>query len=190
MPHDEPASPVDLPSPERVRPTRAVRAGQVVEGPHTRIEFEVTSADSGGRLLSFRQTFQPGPFSPPVHVHASQTERFTVVSGRLGVRVGEAVQVLGPGQTVAVPPGTPHTLWNAGAGPCVHRVQLEPARRMEHFFVGIVTLEAEGAIPPRRLSQLARLARLFLDHENRVPGLPWSVFKVVLRLVAFVGGAR
>lgn len=164
--------------------------GQVVEGPHTRIEFEVTAESSGGALLAFRETYQPGAFQPPVHVHAKQTERFTVVSGMLGVRVGGETHVLGPGQSASVPPGTPHTLWNAGTTPCVHRVQLTPARRMEDFFVGIVTLEAEGAMPPRRLSQVARIARLFLDHENRVPWLPWFVFKPLLQLVSFLGGAK
>ncbi len=163
--------------------------GQVVEGTHTRIEFQVTAADSGGALLRFKETFQAGPFSPPRHVHAHQTERFIVHQGLLCVRIGGEVRLLGPGESATVPPGVPHTLWNAGETPCVHHVEMVPARRMEDFFVGIVTLEADGGIPPRSLSHLGRIARLFLDHENRVPWLSWSLFSPLLRLVAWLGGA-
>ena len=52
-----------------------IKSGTVVAGPHTRIEFERTSADTNGALLSFKETFQVGPQRPPAHLHATQTER-------------------------------------------------------------------------------------------------------------------
>jgi hypothetical protein len=65
-----------------------VKAGTVVEGPHTRIEFERTSADTGGTLLRFEETYQVGTQRPPMHIHPAQIERFTVLRGTLGVRLG------------------------------------------------------------------------------------------------------
>jgi nucleoside-diphosphate-sugar epimerase len=71
-----------------------------------------------------------GRTAPPART--SQTDR--VVPGPLGApgprswrsRVG-----IGPGESLSVPPGTAHTLWNAGDEPCVNEVKLEPALDME-----------------------------------------------------------
>jgi hypothetical protein len=54
-----------------------ITAGTVVESPHTRIAFERTSADTDGALLRFEETYQVGPQRPPMHIHATQIERFT-----------------------------------------------------------------------------------------------------------------
>jgi mannose-6-phosphate isomerase-like protein (cupin superfamily) len=54
-----------------------------------------------------------------MHIHAAQIERFTVLSGTLGVRVRRETRILGPGEVVEVAPATPHTLWNAGDQVCV-----------------------------------------------------------------------
>jgi quercetin dioxygenase-like cupin family protein len=161
-----------------------IKSGTVVAGPHTRIEFERTSGDTSGALLSFKETFQVGPQRPPAHLHATQTERFTVLSGTLGVRVGRETRVLGPGEIVEVPPGTAHTLWNAGAEPCVHRVEMMPALAMEDFFHEVIKIESEGGI------QAGRLAMLMLRHRNQLAGLPWFIQWVLFRLVAFLSPRR
>jgi quercetin dioxygenase-like cupin family protein len=46
------------------------------------------------------------------HVHRFQEERFEVLSGKLGVRVGGQEMILGPGQRGVGPPGVPHAWWN------------------------------------------------------------------------------
>jgi mannose-6-phosphate isomerase-like protein (cupin superfamily) len=51
----------------------------------------------------------------PLHVHHADDEAWLVLDGALGVRVGERDVVLGPGEAVLVPAGTPHTFWNARA---------------------------------------------------------------------------
>jgi quercetin dioxygenase-like cupin family protein len=163
-----------------------ITAGTVVESPHTRIDFERTSADTNGALLSFEETYQVGPQRPPMHIHATQIERFTVLSGTLGVRVRRETRILGPGEVVEVAPGTPHTLWNAGDQVCVHRVEMMPALAMEDYFHAIVTLEAEGGIPPKSLADAARLATLLLRHRTQFAALPWVIQQALFRLVVVV----
>jgi mannose-6-phosphate isomerase-like protein (cupin superfamily) len=163
-----------------------IKAGTVVVGPHTRIEFERTSADTGGTLLRFEETYQVGPQRPPMHLHVAQIERFTVLRGTLGVRRGRETRVLGPGEVAEVPAGTPHTLWNAGAEVCVHRVEMMPALAMEDFFEAIVTLEAEGGVPPKSLSHAARVATLFLRHRNQLAGLPWPIQRALFGLIIWL----
>ncbi|MDQ3302734.1 MAG: cupin domain-containing protein, partial [Actinomycetota bacterium] len=46
--------------------------------------------------------------SVPEHAHRRQEERFEVVSGTLGVRVGGRELSLSPGQNAVGPPGVPH----------------------------------------------------------------------------------
>jgi NADPH:quinone reductase-like Zn-dependent oxidoreductase/mannose-6-phosphate isomerase-like protein (cupin superfamily) len=163
-----------------------IRPGTVVQSPHTRIAFERTSAETDGILLRFEETFQVGTQRPPMHQHASQIERFTVLRGTLGVRVRRETRLLGPGEVVEVAAGTPHTLWNAGHDACVHRVEMMPALAMEDYFHEIVTLESEGGVPPKSLAHAARLARLFLRHRNQLSGLPWSLQRAFFRLVVLL----
>ena len=163
-----------------------IRSGTVVESSHTRILFERTSADTDGTLLRFEETYQVGPQRPPMHIHATQIERFTVLRGTLGVRAGSKTRTLGPGEVVEVAAGTPHTLWNAGDQVCVHRVEMMPALAMEDYFHEIITLEAEGGVPPKSLAQAARLAALFLRHRSQLSGLPWSIQRALFRMVVFL----
>lgn len=48
----------------------------------------------------------------PEHIHNYQEERFEILSGRLGLRVGGRELILGPGQRAAAPPRVPHEWWN------------------------------------------------------------------------------
>jgi quercetin dioxygenase-like cupin family protein len=163
-----------------------IEPGTVIAGPHTRIEFEQTSANTNGALLSFKETYEVDTQRVPMHIHATQTERFTVLSGTLGVRVGLVTRTLGPGDVAEVPAGTPHTLWNAGDQACVHRVEMMPALAMEDFFHAVVTLEAEGGVPPKSLAHAARVATLFLRHRNQLAGLPWFIQRALFRTVVFL----
>lgn len=46
------------------------------------------------------------------HTHHYQEERFEVVSGKLGLRVGGRELILTPGQKAVGPPRVPHAWWN------------------------------------------------------------------------------
>lgn len=47
------------------------------------------------------------------HVHPRQEERFEVLSGKLGLRVGGVERVLGEGEAITAPAGFAHAAWNA-----------------------------------------------------------------------------
>ncbi len=62
-----------------------------------------------------------GPVGPPrliapFHVHHHDDEAWYVLEGVLCVRSGDQVIEAGPGGSVLVPRGTPHTYWNPGPG--------------------------------------------------------------------------
>src|SRR3954466_9815039 len=91
------------------------RAGQTVENPRTgeRVTFVRTAADTGGELLVLELVWpRPGKRAGE-HVHPGMEERYEVLSGTAAFRIDRAPEfTAGPGQTVTVPPGTPHLAWN------------------------------------------------------------------------------
>jgi mannose-6-phosphate isomerase-like protein (cupin superfamily) len=155
---------------------------RVFEGPSTKIRILETAAETNGARLRFEQTVAKGVGRTPRHVHRKQTESFLVISGRMGIEANGVLCEIGAGESRSVPPGTAHTFWNAGDEPCVHEVKLEPALDMEHFFEGVVTLEALHRLPPHGRPDLLRIALLFGEHDNLVAGVPRVVQRVLYTL--------
>src|SRR5260370_9781417 len=89
--------------------------GEMIENPvtHDRVIFRVTAQDTKGALLEFDDFLLAGYMSPPEHVHPHQQEHFEGISGSLGGRIAGGEQVLPPGESGAVPPCTPTTIWKA-----------------------------------------------------------------------------
>src|SRR5262249_15888494 len=61
-----------------------------------------------------------------LHVHHEDDEAWYVLEGRLGFRLGDEEVEAGPGACVFAPRGTPHSYWNAGAGPARYLLVIPP----------------------------------------------------------------
>ncbi len=122
------------------------QTGEMIENPvtHDRVIFRVTAQETNGAFLVFDDFLLAGYISPPEHIHPRQQEHFEVISGSLGVRIAGREQVLRAGENVAVPPGTPHTIWNAGGGETHLRVAFQPALQTEAFFETMFALARDG----------------------------------------------
>lgn len=131
----------------------------------------------------------------PAHVHPDQEERFTVVSGTLGVRVGGRELILNPGQSAVGPPGVPHAWWNLSDDEKVRFLaELRPGLDVEIFLETVLGLARDGktigGIIPKNPLQLAVL----VDEVGRwtyPAGIPKPVRKALfapVRVLAFVGG--
>lgn len=71
-------------------------------------EFLVPSDASGGTLSVFRATMRAG-FSPPRHVHTREDEVFHVLDGEACFDIDGRRLLAGPGTSVYMPRGVPHT---------------------------------------------------------------------------------
>ncbi|WP_109474437.1 cupin domain-containing protein [Ornithinimicrobium cavernae] len=101
-------------------------------------------------LLEVESVWQPGE-PPPRHLHPRQQEEFEVLEGRLTVELGGAgPRLLTAGETVVVPPRTPHRMWNAGPETARASWRVTPALRSLEQFRFI----AGGTGPPRALRML------------------------------------
>src|SRR3954469_12077162 len=63
---------------------------------------------AGGRLVVFRSTMPEG-FSPPRHIHTREDEVFVIEAGDVTFDIDGRLALAGPGTSVFMPRGVPHT---------------------------------------------------------------------------------
>ena len=106
-----------------------IHAGDTIHNPVTgeRLVFRQTSRETNGEAVVIETFVQPNGFVAAAHVHPSQEERFEVLRGSVGFRVGRRKLVAGPGKRLTVPAGTPHKFWNAGDEEAHFVCEIRPA---------------------------------------------------------------
>jgi mannose-6-phosphate isomerase-like protein (cupin superfamily) len=98
--------------------------------------------------LEVEGTWTPGGSPPPPHLHPAQDEEFEICSGHLTAVVDGAQHDLGPGDTLQVPRGTPHKMWNTGAETATALWRTRPAGRTAEWFQTIDRLTKGGTRKP------------------------------------------
>jgi mannose-6-phosphate isomerase-like protein (cupin superfamily) len=101
---------------------------------------------SSPELLEVEGRWVPGGEPPPAHYHPAQDEHFEVLEGRLTARVDGEERELGPGDTLDIPRGTRHQIWNKGDGPARALWQTWPAGRTAEWFRSIDALYEQGRV--------------------------------------------
>jgi quercetin dioxygenase-like cupin family protein len=135
--------------------------------------------------LEVEGTWMPGGSPPPSHLHPAQDEFFEVHTGRLTAIVDGAERQLGPGDTLQIPPRTPHKMWNAGNETATASWRTRPAGRTADWFRTVDRLGAGGTRKPpvrglaKGLSEYSDVFRLVIRPEPLRP-----LADLVLRVVA------
>src|SRR5919198_1975006 len=120
------------------------------------VDFKIPGEMTGGAFSIVEHPLDPGRLVPP-HIHYREDELSYVISGEIGVRIGDRDYVAGPGSYVFKPRGIPHTFWNAGPEPA-HLVELITPAGFEQFFAELGELVATCSPEelPERRAELAR----------------------------------
>lgn len=85
--------------------------------------------------LEVEATYTPGSQAPPNHLHPAQDEHFEILEGAMQVQLdGGPTRTISAGDTLDVPRGTPHVMWNSAAAPARTRWITRPAGRTEDWF--------------------------------------------------------
>lgn len=168
-----------------------IRAGDVIENPVTgeRIVFRRTAADTGGEAVVIEAFVQPDGAVAAAHVHPGQEERFEILRGTIGMKVGREELVAGPGRRITVPAGTPHRFWNAGDGEAHFVCEVRPALRFEGLLETMFALAADGKTNGRGMPNPLRLAVVAQAHFDtvRLPFPPAPVQRLGLSVGAALG---
>ena len=132
---------------------------------------------------------RPDGFVAAAHVHPHQTERFEVLEGRLGLRVGGEELVAGPATSLTVEPGTPHRFWNAGEGEARFVCEVRPALEFESLIETMFRLAAEGKTNRKGMPNPLRLAVIARAHFDtvRLPFPPAWMQRAALAVGAPIG---
>ena len=168
-----------------------IRTGDTIHNPITgeRITFLATSADTDGEAVVIETTVQPRGSVAAAHVHPSQSERFAVQSGTLGLKVGRKKLTLGPKEAATVEAGTAHKFWNAGEDEVRFVCEIRPALQFESLLETMFALAADGKTNRRGLPNPLRLAVIADAHFDtvRLPFPPAWMQKAGLVLGAPLG---
>ncbi len=167
------------------------RAGEIIENPVTgeRIIFHKTARDTHGKAVLIETLLQPKAFVAAAHLHPRQEERFEIVEGLVGFRIGRRKFVARSGQRLTVAARTPHRFWNAGDGQARFFCEIRPALCFEALIETMFSLAVDGRTTRRGMPnalQLAVIARAYFD-TVRLPFLPTFVQSMGLAVGAPLG---
>ena len=168
-----------------------IHAGDSIENPVTgeRLVFHKTSRETGGQAVVFETFVQPNGFVAAAHVHPNQEERFEILRGSVGFKIGRKKLVAGPGQRLSIPAGTPHKFWNAGEDEAHFVCEVRPALQFEQLIETMFSLAADGKTNRKGMPNPFRLAPIANAHFDtvRLPGVPAALQKAALALGAPMG---
>jgi len=168
-----------------------IRAGDSIENPVTgeRLVFRQTSRETNGAAVVIETFVQPNGFVAAAHVHPSQEERFEVLRGSVGFKVGREKLVAGPGKRLTVPAGTPHKFWNAGDEVAHFVCEIRPALQFESLIETMFNLAADGKTNRKGMPNPLHLAVIAQAHFDTVqlPFPPAIVQKLGLALGSPLG---
>ena len=110
----------------------------------------VTVKRSDAEVLEVEAEYGPNGSPPPPHLHPAQAEHFEVLAGELTARIdGGPERKLNAGETLDIPAGTKHQMWNSAGAEARVRWETRPAGRTEDWFRSVdrVVRDAGGKQP-------------------------------------------
>jgi quercetin dioxygenase-like cupin family protein len=168
-----------------------IRAGDTIENPVTgeRIVFHRASAETNGEAVLIECFVKPDGAVAAAHVHPSQDERFEIVGGAVGFKLGDTEIVAKPGDRVLVPAGTPHKFWNAGDEDAHFVCEVRPALGFEELLETMFALANDGKVNRRGMPNPIRLAVIARAHFDtvRLPFPPAWIQRLGLAMAAPMG---
>ena len=167
--------------------------GDVYTNPVTgeRCVVRESDEDAGRALVDLYVS--PGGAAAGEHVHDHLVERFEVIEGTVGFRIGGVEQLAEAGRKAEVLGGVAHDWWNAGATTAHVLVELEGpvAARFEEMLITLFGLAHEGKVNRKGMPGPLQLAVIATEFEDviRFTRPPRPVQKAVLAVLAPLGRA-
>ena len=152
---------MDLPGVDSARPDRSFPADldfavQATEDAYVSLQSEarwygnslwehLIPADATDGKLSVFQATMPEGFSPPRHIHTREDEVFLVLEGEAWFDIDGERQLAGPGTSVYMPRGVPHTF--RIKSPAARMLGIMTPGAFEQLFRNLSVPAAERTVP-------------------------------------------
>ncbi len=122
----------------------------------TQYTITVDRQDSGGIVGMFEAAVPAGE-GPPIHVHHNEDEVIHVLAGEYEFWLDGAISRLGPGNSIFLPRGVPHTFHIVSETPGRNVTVLTPGG-FETFFIDVA---AQNLRIPEDMDTLAKLSERY-----------------------------
>lgn len=141
-------------------------------------------------VLEVEAEYGPGGSPPPPHLHPAQAEHFEVLAGELTARIdGGEERKLHAGETLDIPAGTKHQMWNAAAAEARVRWETKPALRTEDWWRAVdAEVQKAGGKQPGPLA-FAPLVDEYADVFRLAVG-PDALVRPAMRVLGGLGRLR
>ena len=149
--------------------------------------------DGEGRSALVHLTVRPHGAVVGEHIHPRIRERFYVISGRLGTRLGGAESTLAAGQEGVAPAGTPHDWWNAGQDDAQVLIEITPIDPRFELMIGqLFGLANAGKTNAKGMPGLLQLALIGQEFQDvvRFTSPPRAVQTIMFGPVSLVARMR
>ena len=142
-----------------------IRPGEGVAVPLARLGAvqKVRAQMTEGQLAILEHTLPPRHLSAPLHRHSREDEVSFVVSGAMGIILGDEAVTAGPGTYVLKPRGQWHTFWNAGDTE-LRSIELILPAGLEQCFERLAPM-LSGAVPPSREAMVRAAAEYGIEFD-------------------------
>jgi quercetin dioxygenase-like cupin family protein len=152
----------------------------------------VTIRRSTPELLEVEATYGPAGSPPPAHFHPFQDEHFEVLAGAIHARLNGEERALQPGDTLDVPRGLVHQMWNPGEEPARVLWQTAPGGRTEQWFRAIDALHREGRVAANGMPGPLAFGVLLTEYRDvfRLAARPRTLVRATLVLLGVIGRLR
>ena len=138
-----------------------------LKGVNTNIlDVKVSGSDTCGDLAMFEQTSLSQGKGTPLHIHHAQDEIFYVIEGSYKFQLGDDIYDLTIGDSIFLPRKVPHA-WTQASEKGKMIVILQPAGKLENFFVSMAALDHE---PSQQ-----EISKIFSDNDMQVVGPPLRI---------------
>jgi quercetin dioxygenase-like cupin family protein len=99
-------------------------------------------------LFELEATYAPDSARPPKHWHPHHDEHFEILDGTLMVGLPDGEREFTAGDTIDIPRGTGHQMWNPTGSATRVRWLNTPAGRVEPYFAAMDRLTRSGKAGP------------------------------------------
>ena len=127
------------------------------------LDVKIAGSDTEGDLAIFEQTSLSKGRGTPLHVHPGQDEIFYVLEGSYRFQVGQDNYNLTIGDSIFLPRTVPHA-WTQASEKGKMLVILQPAGKLENFFVTVAALDHEPSAE--------EMTKIFASNHMKVVGPP------------------
>ncbi len=149
--------------------------GEVFENPVTgeRAVVLTDPREHPEQVLVAHLFVSPGGRVSAAHRHPNSRERFRVLGGQLGFRLGSEERTLTAGDQAEVPTGTVHDWWQLGDQEASVLVEVAPGERFVEMIGTFFGLARDGKVDREGLPHLLQLAVTVSEYrDTMVPESP------------------